>query len=176
MIWADHIQKSVFRHSGTLWLPRRFSAIICFLLRARFKKIMSNIYHDSKIYNRIAFGTSFSYLKAFPSPSPGCPGMTNQLFSKHYQGVLPSLFWGLGKIIPIHNFGFPDDIWLLRLRKKVKHSFYIYTIASGPKIKPRNRKSLSWGRKNLQNSFVIPGQRGHKNLVTNIATLFLMLV
>ena len=90
MIWADHIQKSVFRHSGTLWLPRRFSAIICFLLRARFKKIISNIYHDSKIYNRIAFGTSFSYLKAFPSPSPGCPGMTNQLFSKHYQGVLPS--------------------------------------------------------------------------------------
>ena len=90
MIWADHIQKSVFRHSGTLWLPRRFSAIICFLLRARFKKIISNIYHDSKIYNRVAFGTSFLYLKAFPSPSPGCPRMTNQLFSKHYQGVLPS--------------------------------------------------------------------------------------
>ena len=70
------------------------------------------------------------------------------------------LFWGLGKILPIHNFGFPDDIWLLRLRNKVKHSFYIYAVASGPKIKPRNRKSLSWGRKNLQNSFVILGQRG----------------
>ena len=30
MIWADHIPKSVFRHSGTLWLPSRFSARICF--------------------------------------------------------------------------------------------------------------------------------------------------
>ena len=93
MIWADYIQKSVFRHSGTLWLPRRFSASICFLLRARFKKIISNIYRDSKISNKIRFGTSFSYLKAFPSPSSGCPGIQTSCFQNvtrefcHQKGV-----------------------------------------------------------------------------------------
>ena len=73
MIWADHIQKSVFRHSGTLWLPRRFSARICFLLRAKFKKIISNINHDSKIYKRIAFGTFFHIERLFHHPQPAVP-------------------------------------------------------------------------------------------------------
>ena len=36
------------------------------------------------------------------------------------------LFWGLGKILPIHNFGFPDDIWLLRLRNKVVSTYMLY--------------------------------------------------
>ena len=56
----------------------------------KFKKFISSIYHDSKISNKILFETSFSYLKAFPPPSTGCSRMTNQLFSKCYQGVLPS--------------------------------------------------------------------------------------
>ena len=42
LILDDHIQKSVFCHSGTLWLPRRFSARTYFLLRAWLGKTRSS--------------------------------------------------------------------------------------------------------------------------------------
>ena len=60
-----------------------------FLLRARSKKLLITSIMTQR-YHRIAAGTYFSYLKAFPSFSSGCPRMTNQLFSECNQGVLPS--------------------------------------------------------------------------------------
>ena len=42
LILDDHIQKSVSCHSGTLWLPRRFSARTYFLLRAWLGKTRSS--------------------------------------------------------------------------------------------------------------------------------------
>ena len=188
-----------------------------FLLRARSRKLFITSIMTQR-YHRIAAGTYFSYLKAFPSFSSGCPRMTNQLFSECNQGVLPSKsvtgdwlsdmlflghhldqnelkkcwylppFWiciSLKRKLTIilwsrQNITNPQFFFLRIFDfwgwNKVKNSSYIHAVASGPKIKPRKRNSLAWGRKNLKNSFVIPGQRGHKNLVTNIATLFLMLV
>ena len=144
---ASSYPKKCFCHSGTIWLSRGFSERIYFLLRARFKKIISNIDHDSAtICHRIAFGISFSYLKALSSPSCDCPGMTNQFpnvtrefchqkvsqeidhfeYTSVYKKKVEHNIFGLGKILSIHNFDSPNDVWLLRLGNKVKHSFYIW--------------------------------------------------